>query len=177
MRRVSFSKKNIDITDFALHHSDLEESLRNYFSANSGYYPARFTGYSATEVSAELQARLAEVDMASCLTLLSAVEAVFRIDYLQRCYQKERDPLSRAFRDLHKRKRLKVNLEDEIFDLWKQHTNGASQLIGDLKGAFKYRHWLAHGRYWKPRLAKKYDFLSLYALAASVLSNFPLLGP
>jgi hypothetical protein len=117
MRRVSFSKKNIDIADFALHHSDIEESLRSYFSANSGSYPVRFTGYSASEVSVELQARLAEVDMASCLTILSAMEAVFRIDYLQRCYQREKDPLSRAFRDLHRRKSLKVNLEDEIFDL------------------------------------------------------------
>ncbi len=68
-----------------------------------------------------------------------------------------------------------MSLEEEIFDLWKEHANAVSQLIGDLKGAFKYRHLLAHGRYWMPKLGKKYDFASLYALVTSVLSNFPLL--
>jgi hypothetical protein len=105
------------------------------------------------------------------------MEAIFRIDYEQRCYLKKKDPLSRAFRDLHKHRRSNVSLEEEIFDLWKEYTNGAKQLISELKGAFKYRHWLAHGRYWTPKLGRKYDFVSLYALATNVLSSLPLLGP
>jgi len=177
MRRVPFSSENVIIADLALHHTDIENSLRNYFNANASSFPARFAGYSDSELTAELQTRLAEVDMTSSLTILSALEAVFRIDYLQRCYQKEKDSLSRAFRALHRRKASKVDLENEIFDLWKQHTDGATKLISDLKGAFKYRHWLAHGRYWEPKLGKKYDFFSLYTLAASVLANFPLFGP
>ena len=43
----------------------------------------------------------------------------------------------------------------------------------DLKGAFKFRHWLAHGRYWDPNLGrKKYDFQSLYALAEEFFECF-----
>jgi predicted CopG family antitoxin len=177
MRRVPFSNKNVDIADLALHHYDVENSLRNYFSTNANSFTARFTCCSASELTAELQTRLAELDMTSSLTILSAVEAVFRIDYLQRCYQKEKDSLSRTFRALHKRKTSRVDLENEIFDIWKQHTNGAAKLISELKGAFKYRHWLAHGRYWEPKLGREYDFVSLYTLATSVLANFPLLGP
>jgi hypothetical protein len=176
MRRVSFSNSNVDVIDLALHHTDVESSLRGYFNANASSYPSRFAGYAPYELIEELQERLTELDMTSSLTILTAVEAIFRIDYLQRCYQRKKDPLSRAFRDLHNRKRMNVRLEEEILDLWEEYTNGANQLIGDLKGAFKYRHWLAHGRYWTPKLGKKYDFISLYALATNILSNFPLLG-
>jgi hypothetical protein len=107
MRRVALSGENIDIAELALHHSDVENSLRYYFG-NSSSFPARFPGDTEAEVAEELQTRLAELDMTSSLTILSALEAVFRIDYLQRCYRKEKDPLSRAFRDMHNRKNSRV---------------------------------------------------------------------
>src|SRR5438105_2595122 len=120
MARVTFSGQNVDISDFALHHSDMEESLRLYFSHDASTFNARFFGNSAAEVTATLEQRLTEIDMASALTVLSALEAAFRIDYLQRCYQRQKDPLSRAFRNLHRRKQTRVRLETEIFDIWKE---------------------------------------------------------
>src|SRR4051794_20890783 len=98
MARVTFSKRNVDISDFALHHSDVEESLRLYFSPSASTFSTRFFGNSTAEVTATLERRLVEVDMASALTVLSALEAAFRTDYLQRCYLRQKDPLSRAFR-------------------------------------------------------------------------------
>ena len=111
MRRVSISRDQIDLVELALHHSDVENALRDYFSANSNSFNVRFVGYSASEVVEELHARLTELDMTSSLTVLSAMEAAFRIDYLLRCYRKKRDSLSRAFRELHKRRASKVDLE------------------------------------------------------------------
>src|ERR1700735_5408376 len=136
MARVTFSKRNVNISDLALHHFDMEESLRLYFSPSASTFGARFFGDSIEEVGARLAQRLAEVDMASALTVLSALEAAFRIDYLQRCYRKERDPLSRAFRDLHKRKQTRVRLETEIFDIWKENTNVEGWLIEHLRSVF-----------------------------------------
>jgi hypothetical protein len=43
-----------------------------------------------------------------------------------------------------------------------------------LKAAFLYRHWLAHGRYWKPKLGRVHDFDSLYLLAQTVMARLPL---
>lgn len=177
MARVTFSKRNVDISHFALHHSDMEEALRLYFSPAASTFSTRFFGNSTAEVAATLEERLAEIDMASALTILSALEAAFRIDYLQRCYLRQKDPLSRAFRDLHRRRQTRVRLETEIFDIWKEYTDVEAKLISDLRGAFNFRHWLAHGRYWEPKLGRKYDFVTVYALAAIVLSSFPFLGP
>jgi len=47
-------------------------------------------------------------------------------------------------------------------------------MIGELRGAFKFRHWLAHGSYWPPKLGRRYDFTFVYSLADDVLNAFPL---
>jgi hypothetical protein len=100
------------------------------------------------------------------------VEAAFRIDYLQRCYRRGKDPVSRAFRNIYKVKQKRASLEDEIFTAWVKNSSGTRSIIGDLRGAFKFRHWLAHGRYWTPKF-NRYDFNSVFALADLTLRSFP----
>ncbi|MDF1984453.1 hypothetical protein P2M38_24150, partial [Klebsiella pneumoniae] len=39
----------------------------------------------------------------------------------------------------------------------------------DLKKCFKYRHWLAHGRYWDPKRITEVDFDSIRVLISSIL--------
>jgi hypothetical protein len=173
--RVTFSGQAIDLRQFAFYYDDVEKSLRLYFSSDAKTYALRFAGYSYAEVRSELSKRLTELEMGSALAVLSAIEAAFRIDYLQRCYLKKKDPVSRSFRALHKEKGARVSLEDEIFEVWKTHTAGASVLIGYLRGAFRFRHWLAHGRYWTPRFPR-YDFSTLYSLAETALNSLQLLG-
>ena len=52
-----------------------------------------------------------------------------------------------------------------------------TKLIGDLRRvAFNFRNWLAHGRY-LVRDGQKYDYATIYALAATTLNSFPLFGP
>jgi hypothetical protein len=121
--------------------------------------------------------RLAEIDINSSLSLLSAVEAAFRFDYLQRCYMKKKDPLSRTFRGIHKHKGSRALLEDDILNGWKQCAIGLKDILGHLKGVLKYRHWIAHGRYWEPKLGRtKYDYQSVYQLVDTVFSSFPFVG-
>ncbi|MEI6984917.1 MAG: hypothetical protein WCK65_02220 [Rhodospirillaceae bacterium] len=175
-RKVSFSGKNLSPIDAILHHSDTGEALTLFFSSVSPSYPVRFAGYKLTEVHAELADRRAELDLNTTMSLLAAVEAAFRIDYLQRCYQKKKDDVSRQFFEIYKEKATRVSLEDEIYEVWKSNTVGSTKLISDLRGAFKFRHWIAHGRYWTPKLGQKYDALSVYPLALAALSDFPLMA-
>ncbi len=59
--------------------------------------------------------------------------------------------MSREFREIYKEKETRVSLEEEIFEVWKNNTTGSTKLISDLRGAFKFRHWMAQGRYWTPK--------------------------
>jgi hypothetical protein len=171
--RVSFSGDHPVLPEIAAHHQDLESSLTLYFSVSSPSYLVRFDGYVTSEVSDELGERLGEVNLTSSLTVLASVEAVFRIDYLKRCYRKGKDPVSRAFRDIYKEKRQHASLEDEILEAWINNSSGARSIIGELRGAFRFRHWLAHGRYWTPKFGRRYDFNDVFALADLTLRSFP----
>jgi hypothetical protein len=176
-KRVSFSGEHLSLSDAALHHNDADGALKLFFSVTSPSYTARFAGYKPDEVRSELGERLAELDRNTTMSLLTAVEAAFRIDYLQRCYQKRKDGVSRAFRGLYEKKKDRASLEDDIFEVWKNNTMGSDKIIADLRGAFNFRHWMAHGRYWTPKLGKKYDYFSVYPLALQAVTSFPLMAP
>jgi hypothetical protein len=175
-RRVGFSKTLLTLEAISNHYIDVEASLRIYFSPVHPEFASRFFAYTQAQLTSIYLERIAEVDITSALTTLGALEAAFRIDYLQRCYLRKKDELSRALREIHRRKGSRVRLEDEILGKWKVHTIGAERIIGDLRGAFKFRNWLAHGRYWVPKHGQKYDYGTIYALANEVFQAFPLEG-
>ncbi len=173
--RVSFSGRHLDLERIATHHADVEASLRLYFSSSSPCYARRFTDCLESEVRSELSEHLEEHEIRTIFSILSALEAAFCIDYLQRSYKRKKDPLSRALRMLFEEEGPRASL-DNIFDRWKKHASVSGGLMGDLKGAFKYRHWIAHGRYWKPKLGRQYDYDGVCALAEIVFASFPLEG-
>jgi hypothetical protein len=172
-RRVSFSNEHLGLPEIAEHHADLESSLRLYFSKISPTFEARFLGYSATETVDELAERINEIDLSSSLAVLASLEAAFRIDYLQRCYRRGKDIVSRIFRDIYKEKESQARLDEDIFQTWADNSTVPRRMIGDLRGAFRFRHWLAHGRYWTPKLGRKYSFSDVFVLADDVVRTFP----
>ena len=89
---------------------------------------------------------------------------------------KKKDLVSRKLRIIYQRKKERARLEEDILDTWKKNTTVPPRVIGDMIGAFNLRHWLAHGRWWKPMFGQTYDFFSVYTLAAEVLNSFELEG-
>jgi hypothetical protein len=165
------------IAAIAEYHNDVERSLRFYFSETSPAFSTRFVGLRPDEALAVrdelLAARLEETDQRSAFFLLTSLEAAFRVDYECRCQKRMKDNLSRVFRAIHKSRKTKVSLDEDILETWRENFTESRQMIGELRGAFKFRHWLAHGRYWEPKLGRKYDFNFVYSLADDVLSAFP----
>jgi hypothetical protein len=172
VKRVSFSNEHQELPEIAKHHGDVESSLRLYFSLSSSFED-RFFGYSPKDVADELGVRVDEVDLSSSLSVLSSLEAAFRIDYLQRCYRRGKDAVSQKFREIHKEKEYNAQLDRDIFQTWADYSDVSRQIIGDLRSAFRFRHWLAHGRYWTPKLGRKYSFNDVYALAGEAVLAFP----
>jgi hypothetical protein len=161
---------NAVILDIAEYHNDVLASLKMYFSQLAPSVAASFVGRLPHEV---LASRVEETDFRSAMAILSTLEAAFRVDYEYRCQKRMKDDVSRAFRAIHKLRKSRVGLEEDIFEVWKENSTASRQLIGELRGAFKFRHWLAHGRYWEPKLGRKYDFNFIYSLADDVLNAFP----
>ncbi|MGA2174914.1 MAG: hypothetical protein ABSH38_08035 [Verrucomicrobiota bacterium] len=140
----------------------------------------RFIGYTIPEVETERDQRLKELDRNSSFILLAAIEAGFRVDFLVRCYSRYKDDLSRRFQDILKQRDdniSNISLEKDILDSWKELVPQSKPLISQVKAAFRYRHWLAHGCYWTPKLGRNYDFASIYLLAQGIGQAIDLLSP
>ena len=112
--------------------------------------------------------------MRSTFAVLAAVEAALRVDYLLRSIGKRKEPLSRAFRQLYKSRQERAKFDEDLLDLWGQHHPELKRYIGELRAALKFRHWLAHGRYWQRPTSGRFDFVSIYGLAELLLADFPL---
>ncbi|MGA3082608.1 MAG: hypothetical protein ABSD44_14745 [Terracidiphilus sp.] len=160
----------------AQYHNDAVESFNHYLSVVSPKSLSQFDAYSRPRLDVGLADYIQETDLRSSLELLTKIEAAFQLDYQFRCRKRLKDDLSWAFRALYKRDQRYVSLEKDILDAWSCHASEAHQIIGELRSAFKFRHWLAHGRYWTPKLGRKYDFQLLYILALTVFENLPLRG-
>jgi hypothetical protein len=179
LRRATHLQRAISIPEVAKYHRDAESSLRLYFTSDNPSFVARFAGYVPSKVEEELADRIGETDMRSALAIMTRIEAAFRIDYQMRCRRKETDGVSVAFRRLKRtygEQYWRVPLERMIFETWRTVYPETSNLISELNGAFRFRHWLAHGRYFQPKLARKYDYQGLYVLAVNVMAQFPLLA-
>ena len=175
-KRISFSEKNLVLDEIDHYYRNIELSTRFYFSPFNPDAGELFAGMTKSEIECELDVITEENEHLVALNLLASVEAAFRVDYLQRCYRRKKDPLSLALRTIHDAKGNYASLEDDIFTAWKENTSSPNSIVSDLKGAFKYRHWLAHGRYWEPKLGKKYDYFSVFTLAQQVFNSFPFEG-
>jgi hypothetical protein len=160
----------------AQYHYDVVESLRRYFSTDLPDSLARLDTYPGPRIAVRPADYLEETGLRSSFAILTLIEAAFQLDYQYRCRNKLKDDLSRAFRAIYKQKLDYASLENDIFDAWSSYASGAHSLIGELRSAFKFRNWLAHGRYWTPKLGRNYDFESLYLLADAVYSKLPLRG-
>ncbi|MHB8202069.1 MAG: hypothetical protein ACYDHG_00015 [Desulfomonilaceae bacterium] len=176
-KRVSLSGQEQDLPEINA-YADVTSAMQAYFNPPDGYYDGRLALDSLSELKFKLQIRLDEIDRSSTLSVFAAIEAVFRIDYLERCYQKKKDPISRFFRQLYKERGRRVSLEDDILSVWMCEAKGATPVLAKLKDALKYRHWLAHGRYWVLRTGRhsNYKFQEIYLLAETIINSFPFVS-
>lgn len=175
--RVTFSGDQLVYADLARDHADTEASVRLYFDSAATLQTVRFANYAPHEVDEDRDRLISQHDQHASLALLAAIEAAFRIDYLQRCKLRKKDALSRAFKNVFHVKEDRASLENDIFSAWQAHSDvqGAPRFFNELRKAFQYRHWLAHGRYWTPKhTPPAYDFQTLALLAEPIFNDFDL---
>lgn len=171
-KKFSFSEQNLSIDEIAYYKQDLEKAIRFYYNNYVGN--KKFLNYSNNEINEEMRLRLKELEFNAVFMLLSSIEAYFLVDYQIRVEKRLKDKLSREFRSIQKNKQTRVSLEDDILCAWQKHFVGAKEIILRYKSALRFRHWLAHGRYWKPKLGQNYDFDSIYILADTMVKKLQL---
>lgn len=133
----------------------------------------RFWGLTIHEMHDLLSQRQSELNYQSSLALLASVEAALQLDFHYRIQKRLKDPLSRHFRHIYKINKSRISLEEHLLNGWQKLYPETRVLFQPLSRAIKYRHWLAHGRYWLHR-SDVFDFDTLYELAELMQNSLPL---
>jgi hypothetical protein len=182
MSRVSFSNENLEMEDVLDYYHLTKEAVLIYkenirkgiYSTSNSNVPNIFIGMNLEELEEYFRLQLEELEKSVCFSLLSSVEAKLRVDFLKRVYNRDKDDISRVFRQIHKEKGTKISLEEDILENWKLFNQDAKHYIGAYRGALNYRHWLAHGRYWLLKSGRTYDFPIVYSISLDMINNLNL---
>jgi|SRR5579862_9862069 len=161
-----------------------EETRRvlDLFAQGTNTVPARYLDKSTDQLEADFQFQMDELDKMTILGMLACTEAALRVDFVIRVSSKRKDDVSRGFREAYQTQGIeKIRLEEDILDVWKAFGSGASlnRAIAELKCLLHLRHWLAHGRYWKPKLgrAKGYQPVEVFDICKALLQAVELMPP
>ncbi|HZY81738.1 MAG TPA: hypothetical protein VFE50_19580 [Cyclobacteriaceae bacterium] len=109
-----------------------------------------------------------ELDYLFSFDMIAAIEGLLRTHFIQKVHEREKSDLGREFRKIDKTKNQKISLEKDIIESWKRFRTDQKKHFSDLLGLLKYRHWLAHGRYWQPKLGRQYDVHITYSIAKNI---------
>jgi len=171
-----FSNQRQELIDIFLYYDSSKRSLNYYRKGieESKVIDNNYIGYTRKELIASFQSHLVELEKNICLNILSAIEARFRVDYQIRVKGKYKDNTSKKFREIYKLKEYKAYLEQDILNTWKQENQNFKNIISEYIGTLKYRHLLAHGRYWTPKLGRNYDIATITLIANRIYANIPL---
>lgn len=171
MKRVSFFAGRPRASQVKQWHLDmraavdeLELKIRDLI-AEQAPVPDSVLGMTSVEVADYFEKARDELDAASSLMVLAEAEAVLRVDYLSRVHRKGKDPVSRAFRELHRRKESRVRLEQDLLETWVSNQEDCKAVVSEFRGALGLRNWLAHGRYWTPKLGRRYAARDVFEIA------------
>jgi hypothetical protein len=175
MARVSLSGKEKSI-DFILNwYEDQIEAIRDLrnkivssiiFSDTQIKVNSKFITLTIDEINEYFENSEDELEHLVCFDLISATEAFLRVDFNNRVDRKDKSDIGKTFRALNKKKGKKISLQEDIIETWKEATGDKS--FSNFLGLLNYRHWLAHGRYYNPKLGREYSFDIAYEISENI---------
>ena len=140
-------------------------SLRN----KSAHLFSRFVAYNKGKFDLMFDELTDELGRTACLNMLVATEAELRHDYDLRSRRRHKSKIGVRLRELFKTYEKRVKLEEQLLEAWKAEFPMEAPKFSKLKGAFKYRHWLAHGRGWVSPLDDQYTPERVFEVCRDVL--------
>lgn len=139
---------------------------------------SRYFGMSHVELKGLFDFQSIELGQLAMLGMLACAEGSLRLEFDDRVRAKKKDPISRRFRAVARKRKDRIRLEEDILDQWRQDgTTRIKSAIGEFKGALMLRHWLAHGRYWPAKLGRAAGYIpaDVYDICKELLQSFDLM--
>ena len=172
--RITFSNQEKDLAKAWSWYNDQKIALKSYraeiINAARTSMPVqqKLKGLAPAELQQYFKENEIELEHLCSLDMVAATEALLRIDFYKKVYKKKKSVIAKSFRQLYKEKKDRISLEKDIIRVWQSMAAERKHDFSALIGLLKYRHWLAHGRYWKPKLEREYNAQISYHIARKV---------
>ena len=177
MARVSLSEKEQSIDYIWSWYEDQKEALLDYRTkifktliSSSSSVHNKFFGLTTDELNDYFRESEKELEHLICFDLISATEAVLRSDFYKKVFNKDKSDLGRIFRNIDKVNADNISLENDIINNWKKIVEVRKNDFSDFLGLLNYRNWLAHGRYWTPKLGQHYTPSITYNIVENIFN-------
>jgi hypothetical protein len=162
--------------DLMLHHEAMVDALvllqRAGFAGRLSP-KSQFIGMTLPEFDQRLRELREELDREVSMALVASCEALLRVDFRDRVERKLKEPraVRARFKEIADRDGDRVRLED-ILAVWKDHV-GAPDRFAAFQEYVQIRHWLAHGRWWSLKSARRVAPEQLCAVIRDLFSMLP----
>jgi hypothetical protein len=141
--------------------------------------PPEYESKSKEKLNNQFDKNFKELKYATMLSLISAIEAAFRIDYQTRLDRGEdfNNKISQTFLRLSRQKMKGewTKFGDDILETWKNvaPSDKCKEAVIALKEMLRLRDWLAHGRCWERRYTQKYNPETIIIVAERLMESLP----
>ena len=176
MGKKTFSQEEKSIESIWSWYEDQKEALRDFknkiissFKSLNPVIYDKFLTFTLNELNDYFNKSDEELEHLVCFDLISATEALLRLDFHKKVHNKDKSELGRIFRQIYKEKGDKFSLEKDIIEKWKVSIPNEKSKFSNFLGLLKYRHWLAHGRYWPPKFGRKFTPDVTYGIVDNIL--------
>ncbi len=163
----------LSLDEIVAYKNDSEKALRRYYRQliDREIKDLDKTGYTEDDLRGELKRRLRELELNNIFLLLSSIEGWMRLGLQERLEkEKRRDKINKkllAYMQENGIELIKDIPIDQVFKMYKMVCS--KNILDQIQQAFRsYRHWMAHGRYYRQKINKRYDFDSLYMLIDAI---------
>ena len=148
--------------------SERIEALKYYYTPDN----MAFFGSSEKELMVRLSYHLREAEYDASFAMLATIESALRCDAEYRHKKRLKDQRSQAVSRLLKQVQYpsyRYVKTSKIVETLKHDDSVPQHTLSLLKRYFKYRNWLAHGRYWEPDFGEDTPvFSDIYQLALEI---------
>lgn len=184
VHKFQFASHNRSLEEIKSYYDKVLDSLERQYSRDTNVeYDIIFANRSEEDVAAELDKLKEELSMEGAFELLAYLEKDFRTDCHIRCTRKYKDELSKAFKKVYKsvgKIQYKIGFLDVIVAGWKEvflepdpHNQDVLDMFSQINDFFKFRNWMAHGRYWEyPYNRGKHNFDAIWIMVNEVENVF-----
>jgi hypothetical protein len=139
--------------------------------------PERYRDESLEELREQFASARKHLLYAAMLHLLTTTEALLRLAFDDLSKRQTKPAIFRRFRKIKREQGKKIRLEEDILDTWMEVYPETARSIREFKGVVPLRDWLAHGRWWNPKLGRPvYEVGDVFDIASEMLNRMQSAG-